>query len=171
MSNSLGRDGRKPARLLCPSDSPGKDTGVGCTASSRGSFQPRAQTHSFCITGRFSISEPPRQPIDVTHVHSRILLNLKKNEAVICNNTNATRYHHAQWSESERDKSIWYHLHVESTIWHELIYLQNKNRLSDIENSAVIGKEGRERKREGVSGRLGLADANYYRWGGSASRS
>ena len=94
MSNSLGRDGWKPARLLCPSDSPGKDTGVGCMASSRGSFQPRAQTHSFCITGGFFISEPPRQPIDVTHVHSGILLNLKKNGTVICSNTNATRYRH-----------------------------------------------------------------------------
>jgi len=48
---------------------------------------------------------------------------------------------------------------------------QNKNRLIDIENSAVIAKEGRERKGDRVSGSLGLADASYYRWNGSATRS
>ena len=34
----------QPPRLLCPWDSPGKNTGVGCMSSSRGSFQPRDQT-------------------------------------------------------------------------------------------------------------------------------
>ena len=32
-------------RLLCPWDSPGKNTGVGCMPSSRGSSRPRDQTH------------------------------------------------------------------------------------------------------------------------------
>ena len=31
--------------LLCPWDSPGKETGVGCHSSSRGSSQPRDRTH------------------------------------------------------------------------------------------------------------------------------
>ena len=30
-----------PARLLCPRESPGKSTGLGCHAPSRGSSQPR----------------------------------------------------------------------------------------------------------------------------------
>ena len=34
----------QPTRLLCPWDSPGKNTGVGCMSSSRRSFQPRDQT-------------------------------------------------------------------------------------------------------------------------------
>ena len=34
---------------LCPQDSPGKNTGVSCHFLSRGSFQPRNQTHISCI--------------------------------------------------------------------------------------------------------------------------
>ena len=36
--------GLQPTRLLCPWDSPGKNTGVGCHALSRGSSWPRDQT-------------------------------------------------------------------------------------------------------------------------------
>ena len=42
---------QKPARLLCPSDSLSKNTGVGC--HSRGSSQRRDQTWVSCIAGRF----------------------------------------------------------------------------------------------------------------------
>ena len=37
-------------------------------------------------------------------------------------------------------------------------YLQNRNRLSDIENRLVVG----EGEGVGQTGSLGLADANYY---------
>ena len=37
--------GPYPARLLCPWDSPGKNTGVGCHVLLQGSSQPRDQTH------------------------------------------------------------------------------------------------------------------------------
>ena len=47
------------ARLLCPWDSPGKNTGVGCMTSSRGSSQPRGQTWVSCISGRFFTTELP----------------------------------------------------------------------------------------------------------------
>ena len=47
-------------RLLCPWDSPGKNTGVGChTLSSRGSFQPRDRTQVSCIAGASLLSELP----------------------------------------------------------------------------------------------------------------
>ena len=36
--------GLQPARLLCPWDFPGKNTGVGCHFSSKGSSQPRNRT-------------------------------------------------------------------------------------------------------------------------------
>ena len=42
--------GCKPTRLLCPWDPPGKNTGVGCLSSCRGSSQPRDQTHICCIS-------------------------------------------------------------------------------------------------------------------------
>ena len=38
---------------ICPGDSPGKNTGVGCRASSRGSSQPRDWSQVSCIAGRF----------------------------------------------------------------------------------------------------------------------
>ena len=44
--------GPQPVRLLCPWDSPGKNTGVGCHSSSRESSQPRDQTHIPCIGRR-----------------------------------------------------------------------------------------------------------------------
>ena len=40
--------GQQPARLLCPWDSPGENTGVGCIPFSRGSSQPRNQTCLSC---------------------------------------------------------------------------------------------------------------------------
>ena len=39
MSNSLRPYGVYPSRLLCPWDSPGKNTGVGCHALLQGAFQ------------------------------------------------------------------------------------------------------------------------------------
>ena len=41
------------ARLLCPWDSPGESTGVGCISYSRGSSWSRDQTWGSCIAGRF----------------------------------------------------------------------------------------------------------------------
>ena len=61
MSKSLQPCGLQPTRHFCPRDSPGKNTGVGCMSSSRGSSQPRDQTLIscvFCIAGRFFAAEP-----------------------------------------------------------------------------------------------------------------
>ena len=44
-----------PARLLFHGDSPGKNTGVGCHAPSRGSSQPRDRNQVSLIAGRFFI--------------------------------------------------------------------------------------------------------------------
>ena len=55
-------------------------------------------------------------------------------------------------------------MYVESKIWYKLTYLQNRNRLTDIENRlAVVKTEG-----EGVgwTGSLGLIDAHYCLWNG-----
>ena len=54
MFDSLPPQGLRPARLLCPWSSPGKNTGVGFTISfSRGSSQPRDQTQVACTVGGF----------------------------------------------------------------------------------------------------------------------
>ena len=46
--------GLQPTRLLCPWDSPGKDTGISCHSLLQGIYpQPRDWTRVSCITGRF----------------------------------------------------------------------------------------------------------------------
>ena len=51
MSSSLPPHGWYPTRLLCPWDSPGKNSGVGCHAFSRGSSQPRDWTQISTLQG------------------------------------------------------------------------------------------------------------------------
>ena len=50
MSNSLRPHGLKPARVLCPWDFPGKNTGVVAISQSRGSSRPGAQTCISCVS-------------------------------------------------------------------------------------------------------------------------
>ena len=63
-------------------------------------------------------------------------------------------------SQKKKDNTIWYHLHVESKIQHQRTDLQKRNRLTDTENRLVVAKG--ERFGEEMSGRLRLADTNYY---------
>ena len=59
MSESLQPCGLSPARLLCPWDSPGKNTGVGCHAPSRGSSWPRdpTQVHTLPVSSVSSVAQ------------------------------------------------------------------------------------------------------------------
>ena len=55
VSDSFRPHGLQPARLLCPWDSPGQNTGVGCHDLLQGTFQPRDRTCFSCfffIAGR-----------------------------------------------------------------------------------------------------------------------
>ena len=73
----------------------------------------------------------------------------------------ATGDYHTKWSKSERERQIPYHLYqMEPKIQHKSAYLQNRNRLTDIENRLMVAKaEGRG---ERWIGNLGWVDANYY---------
>ena len=62
MSDSLPPHGLQPTRLLCPWDSPGKNTRRVPISFSRGSSQPRDQTGVSCIAGGFFTTEPPEKP-------------------------------------------------------------------------------------------------------------
>ena len=62
MSDSVPPRGLEPAKLLCPWDPLGKNTGVGGHSFPRGSFQPRYQTHVSCLAGRFFTTKPPGKP-------------------------------------------------------------------------------------------------------------
>ena len=67
------------SRLLYPWDFPGNNTGVGCFSFSRGSSQPRDQTHGSCVScvaGRFFTTEPRRKPPEDVAGFRRIRSNL-----------------------------------------------------------------------------------------------
>jgi len=51
VSDSLWPHGLEPIRLLCPWNSPGKNTGVGCHFLLQGSSQPKDRTRVSCIAG------------------------------------------------------------------------------------------------------------------------
>ena len=66
MYDSLQPGGLKPAKLLSPWDSAGKDTGVGCHALLQGLFPTQESNlclHGSCIAGRFFTDEPPGKTI------------------------------------------------------------------------------------------------------------
>ena len=47
--------------------------------------------------------------------------------------------------------AIWYHLYVESKEWYKWTYLQNRNRLIEIENKLMVTKgKGRGNKLRGL---------------------
>ena len=70
-----------------------------------------------------------------------ILLSLKKEwNNSICSNMDGPRGYHTKWSKSDREKQI-YHLYVKSKKkWYKWTYLQNRNRLTDIENKLMFTK-------------------------------
>ena len=73
-----------------------------------------------------------------------MLLDHKKEQnTAICSNMDAARYYHTKWSKSEKrnTNTIWYHLYLESKIWHRWTYLQDRNGLTDVENRFVVAKE------------------------------
>ena len=60
MSDSLQPHRLQPARLLCPRDFPGKNTGVGCHCLLQGNLpNPGIEPMSPALTGEFFLSEPP----------------------------------------------------------------------------------------------------------------
>ena len=57
--------------------------------------------------------------------------------------------------------TIWYHLYVESKIWHNELIYNTKNR----HREQICGFQGVGEMKEGWTGSLGLADENLYRMG------
>ena len=80
MSNSLQLYGLQPTRLLCPWDSPGKNTGVGCHALLQGIFltqgsNPCLLSLLHCQVGSLPLAPPGKKAlIGITECKSSFLL-------------------------------------------------------------------------------------------------
>ena len=72
MSNSLQSHGLYPIRLLCPWNSPGKNTGVGCHFLLQGIFRRQGSNHCLLDLLHFQADslpqEPPGKPITDTAI-------------------------------------------------------------------------------------------------------
>ena len=68
VSDSLRSHGLQPTRLLCPWDSPGKNTGVGCHFLLQGSFLIQGSNQCFVCLVHWQVGSitlvPPGKPID-----------------------------------------------------------------------------------------------------------
>ena len=83
---------------------------------------------------------------DVVYIHNGILLSHKKEQnSAICRDVGGPRDCHTEWSKSEREKqisdNITYMWNLEKRYgW---TYLQNRNRVTDVENKFMVTKGGR----------------------------
>ena len=84
---------------------------------------------------------------------------IEKNEIIFfCSNMDGPRDYHTKWSQTKTN-TTWYHLNVESKLWHKWTYLQNTNRLRDIENRLVVAKG--EMGRDGLGVGVGRCKLLY----------
>ena len=113
--------------LLCPWDFSAKNTGVGCHCLLQGIFlmqglNPRLLCLLHCWW---------------------ILYHWATGEAQTIKKKNEIMSFAAKWNKSDRKINImWYHLYVESKKWYKWTYLQDRNRLTEIENKLTKGERG-----------------------------
>ena len=81
---------------------------------------------------------------DVVHIYNGILLSHKKEQSnAICSNLDGPRDRHTEWSKSDRERQI---LYVIAYMWnlkkgHKWTYLQNRSRVTGIENKLMFTRE------------------------------
>ena len=87
-------------------------------------------------------------------IHNGILLSHKKEwNNAICSNMDRTRDYHIMWkTERQISYDITYMWNLKK--WYKWTYLQNRNRLTDIENKLIVarGDSGSGRDKLGVWG-------------------
>ena len=73
----------------------------------------------------------------MVYINNGILLNHKKEwNNAICGKTDGPRDYHSKWSKSERERQISYNITFMWNLekWYRWIYLQSRNRVTDVEN-------------------------------------
>ena len=87
---------------------------------------------------------------DVVHIYNGLLLSHKKQwNNAICSNMDGPRDYHTKWSKSDREGQISYDITYVRNLKkrYKWTYLQNRNRLIDIENNLMVTKGERDRER------------------------
>ena len=87
---------------------------------------------------------------DVVHIHNGILLSHKKEQNnAICSNIDGPRDCHTEWSKSDTERQILYDI---TYMWnlkkgYKWTYLQNRSRVTDVENKLMVtkGERGRDK--------------------------
>ena len=92
----------------------------------------------------------------MVHIDNGILLSCEKernNE--ICSNMDRPRDCHTEWRKSDREGQISYDIAYMWNLkqWYKWTYLQNRNRVTDVENNLMVTSRESE---GGITGRLGL---------------
>ena len=79
---------------------------------------------------------------DVVHIYNGILLSHLKKWNVIWSKMDGPGDYHTKWSKSDRERQISYDTTYRQTLkkWNKWTYLQNRNRLTDIENKLMVTK-------------------------------
>ena len=85
---------------------------------------------------------------------------IKGQNNTVFSNMVGTRDSHINEVRMRKTKTIWYHLYVESKIWHKRsIYKTEKDHRHGDQTCVCQGTPG---ERRGQMGNLELVDANYY---------
>ena len=80
-----------------------------------------------------------------TYIQWNITQPLKKWNNAICSDMDGPGDYHTKWSRSYRERQISYDIAYMQNLkkWYKWIYLQNRNRLTDIENKLMVTKKER----------------------------
>ena len=90
---------------------------------------------------------------DVVHMYNGILLSHKKERNnAICSDMDGPKDCHTEWRKSDRERQISYDIACMWNLrkWYKQTYLQNRSRVTDVENKLIVTKgEGEERDKLG----------------------
>ena len=77
----------------------------------------------------------------MVQIYNGILLSHKKEwNNAICSNIEGPRDCHTEWSKSDRERQISYDIAYMWNLkkWYKWTYLQNRNRVTDVENKLMV---------------------------------
>ena len=171
--NSWQPHGLYSARLLCPWDSPGQNTGVGCHA-----LLQIFLIHVSCTAGRFftiwatkealpghgsnlNVHQWRKRQRSGSYIQWNITKPPKGTKLGHLQRCDKRRDCYTEWSKSEREKQI---LYINACMWnlekwYRCSYLQSRSRDTDIENKCL---DTNRKHGEGGIGRLGLTYIQYW---------